>query len=88
MSFEEWIKELNDHGVLSSREKFCTKRTSLFDAMPACWTKLSVEQQHDALSIIKQVHQAAELCGDKPNWPKTAVIALARFAKLEDVCKF
>jgi len=55
--------------------------------MPACWTKLSVEQRQDVLSITKQVHKAAELCGNKPNWPKTAVVALARFAKLEDVCK-
>jgi len=81
MSFEEWIKELNDRGVLVSGEKFYAKRTSLFDAMPACWTKLSVEQRHDVLSIIKQVYEVAELCGDKPNWPKTTVVALARFVK-------
>lgn len=85
--FEEWIKELNDRGVLVSGEKFYTKRTSLFDAMPACWTKLSVEQRHDVLSICKNAYDLAELCGDRPEWTKEAVCALARYVKLEDVHK-
>jgi len=48
---------------------------------------LSVEQQHDVLSTIKQVCEVAEMCGDKPNWPKITLVALARFVKLEDVYK-
>jgi len=78
---------LDDHGVLVSGEKFFTKRTSLFDAMPACWTNLSVEQRHEVLSIIKSAYNVAAACDDKVTWDEGTVCALARYVKLEDVHK-
>jgi len=87
VSFEEWIKLLSDCGVLLSGEKFYTKQTLLFDAMPACWTKLSVEERHEAITICKNVYDLAELVGKKPEWAKEVVVGLAQFVKLEDVYK-
>jgi len=87
MHFEEWIKSLTDRGVLTSGEKFHTKRTSLFDAMPACWVKLTPEQRHEVISIIKNVCECQEDLGLRPTWTKHVVVGLAQFVKLEDVHK-
>jgi len=87
LGFEGWIRELGRRGVLLSGEKFYTKRTSLFDAMPACWVKLSVEQRHEVLTIIQNVYDLAEMCDDKPEWTKEVVVGLARYVKLEEVYK-
>jgi len=87
VGFKEWIKRLDDRGVLSSGEKFFAKRTSLFDAMPACWANMSVEHRHKVLTIIKDVCETAALCNTKVDWSKGTVVGLARHAKLEDVHK-
>jgi len=87
VSFKEWIKRLDDRGILVSGEKFFTKRTSLFDAMPACWTNLSVEHRHEVISICKGVYECAALCDDKVEWTKNIVCALARYTKLDEVHK-
>jgi len=82
VGFKEWIKRLDDRGVLSSGEKFFTKRTSLFDAMPACWVNMSVEHRHEVLTIIKGVYETAALCDAKVDWTKGTVVGLARYVKL------
>jgi len=87
LGFEGWIRELGRRGVLLSGEKFYTKRTSLFDAMPPCWVKLSVEQRHEVLTIIQNVYDLADMCDEKPEWTKEVVVALARYVKLEEVHK-
>ena len=55
--------------------------------MPACWTKLSVEQRHEVIDICKNVSEVAELVGERPRWTKETVVALARYVKLDDVHK-
>ena len=55
--------------------------------MPACWTKLSVEERHEAITICKNVCDLAELVGKKPEWTKEVVVGLSQFIKLEDFCK-
>jgi len=87
LGFEGWARELGRRGVLLSGEKFCTKRISLFDAMPACWVKLSVEQRHEVSNIIQNVCDLADMCDEKPEWTKEAVVGLARHVKLEEVHK-
>ena len=85
--FKDWIKRLDDRGVLTSGEKFFTKRTSSFDAMPACWVNLSVEQRHEVLSMIKEACGVAELTGKKVEWTKSIIVGLAGFVRLEEVHK-
>jgi len=87
LGFEGWTRELGRCGVLLSGEKFCAKRTSLFDAMPTCWVKLSVEQRREVLTIIQNVYDLAGMCDKKPEWTKEVVVGLARCVKLEEVCK-
>jgi len=87
VGFKEWIKQLDDRGALSLGEKFFTKRTSLFDAMPACWVNMSVEHRHEVLAVIKDVYDTAALCDAKVDWTKGTVVGLARYAKLEDIHK-
>jgi len=74
LGFEGWIRKLGRRGVILSGEKFHTKRTSPFDAMPACWVKLSVEQRHEVLAIIQSVYNLAEMCEDKPEWSKKQLL--------------
>ena len=59
-----------------SGEKFFTKRTSLFDAMPACWVNLSVEHRHGVLAICKGVHKVASMMDHPVEWTKEVVCAL------------
>jgi len=87
VNFKDWTKQLDDRGVLVSGEKFFEKRTSLFDAMPACWTNLSAEHPHEVLTLIRGVCEVAAMCGDKVEWTKDIVCALARYVKLEEVHK-
>jgi hypothetical protein len=60
--FNEWIKRLDKKGVLLSGEHFFKTRTSLYDAMPACWTKLSVEARHSVTTIIKRSMTELKSC--------------------------
>ena len=85
-SFDIFIKELDARGVLVSGEKFFDKRTSLFDAMPACWVKMPVEDRHQVLSIIKAIYDRA--IADEPVlWEKADVVRLAQYVSLDDVPK-
>jgi len=87
VNFKEWMKQLDNHGVLVSGENFFEKRTSPFDAMPACWTNLSAEHPHEILTLIKGVCEVAAMCDDKVKWTKDIVCALARCVKLKEVQK-
>jgi hypothetical protein len=51
--FNEWIKRLDRKGVLLSGEQFFKTMSSLYVAIPACWTNLSVEAWQSVISIIK-----------------------------------
>jgi len=86
--FDLFIMQLDERGVLIPGEKFFDKRKSLIDAMPACWTKLSVEQRHSVISIVKATYDRAASDQAPVHWTKEDIIKLARFAKLEDVYKF
>jgi predicted GTPase len=55
--FNKWIKILDEHSILVLGEKFFEKRMSLFDAMPACWVNLSVEDHHAVMLIIKGAYE-------------------------------
>jgi len=87
VSFDVFIKQLDDRGVLISGEKFFSKRTSLIGAMPACWLKLSVEQRHEVLSIIKRVRQRAKDTQQPITWAKEGVIRLTGYVKMDEIYK-
>ena len=53
--FAAWMKELEDRGVLKQGENY-KPRVGLWDAMPACWIHLSVEDRHSVISIIDRHH--------------------------------
>jgi len=65
VTFKEWTKQLDDHDTLVSGEKFSEKRTSLFDAMHACWTNFSAKHRHEVLTVIKGACEVAAMCDDK-----------------------
>ena len=50
-TFDVWIRKLDDRGFLSAK-KFLKKRTNLYDAMPACWKKLDVDQRQAVMGIV------------------------------------
>ena len=85
--FLDFIKKLDERGILLSGEKFFEKRTSLMDAMPACWQKLSVEDRREVMTIIKNVYDLAVICEDPVVWNKETVCGLAAYVKLDDVHK-
>ena len=51
-TFDMWIRKLDDRRFLSA-EKFFEKRTTLYDAIPACWKKLDVDQCQAVMVIIR-----------------------------------
>ena len=82
--FDEWIKILDTRGFLSA-ERYFTKRTSLYDAMPACWKRLSVEHRHGVLSTIRNIY--ATTSENEKVWTKVNVVRLAKYVKMDDVFK-
>jgi hypothetical protein len=85
--FNEWIKRLDKKGVLLSGEQFFKTRTSLYDAMPACWTKLSVEAMHSVITIIKKIYDRAEELQEPLLWKTADVMELTKYCALDDVIK-
>ena len=86
VSFDTFIKSLDARGLLLSGEKFFEKRTSLFDAMPAFWHKLEIEERQNILSIIKGVYNSA--VDDEPIcWQKEVVVKLAQYVSIKEVYK-
>ena len=85
VSSEIFLRSLDKRGILVSGEKYFEKRT-LFDAMPACWTKMEVPDRHNVLSIIKSIYDKAK--DDEPvKWSKEDVVRLAKYVSLADVPK-
>jgi len=87
LPFDEFIKQLDQRGVLISGEKFFLKRTSLMDAMPACWINLSVERRHSVLSIIKGIYERATANEEPVKWTKEDVLRLTAYVKMDEVYK-
>jgi hypothetical protein len=58
VSFDMWWKKRD--GKLSDGKFFTKNRTSLFDAMPAVWKKLSVENRHAVVALIDGFHASNE----------------------------
>jgi hypothetical protein len=85
--FNEWIKKLDKKGVLLSGEQFFKTRTSLYDAMPACWTKLSVENRHSVITIIKRIYDRAEGLQQPLLWKTADVMELSKYCALDDIIK-
>jgi hypothetical protein len=73
--------------VLLSGEQFFKTRTSLYDAMPACWTKLSVEARHSVITIIKKIYDRAEELQEPLLWKTADVMELTKYCALDDVIK-
>jgi len=44
-------------------------------------------RRHEIFSIIKSAYDVAAACNHKVTWDKGTVCALARYVKLEDMCK-
>jgi len=78
---------LDDRGVLVTGEKFFQKRTSLIDAMPACWMKLSVEKRHEVISIIMGMQERSMEDQLPITWRKEDIIQLSSLVKMDEVYK-
>ena len=83
ISFDLWLQKID--GKLSHR-KFFSNRTSLFDAMPAVWKKLSVEDRHAVVTLIDGFYASNEF-QDVPIWTKGNVLQLVKYAPIGDVGK-
>ncbi|GFH45620.1 hypothetical protein CTEN210_02094 [Chaetoceros tenuissimus] len=84
VSAEEWLKKLDEKGVLAG-EKFFEKRTTLYDAMPAVWKDLAIQERQKILKIIKDAYDTAP--ADAEVWTKARVIQLAKYVPLSEIHK-
>ena len=66
-------------------ENFFIKPTSLFDAMPACWKRLTVEERQNVMAIIDGLYRDAEV--GKPIWTKLNILRLVKYVSLDEVLK-
>jgi len=85
--FADWIKKLDKKGVLLSGEQFFVKRTSLYDAMPACWQRLSVEDRHSVITCIKKIYDRADELQQPLLWTAGDVKDLFKYCALDDIVK-
>ena len=83
-SFDEWIRTLDDRGFLSA-EKFFEKRYTLYDAMPAYWKRLDVEQRQSVMRIIRTAYSSTP--SNQSVWTKQNILSLTKFVTLQDVFK-
>ena len=81
--FDIWLKKID--GKLSSGE-FFAQRTSLFDAMPAVWKNMSIDDRHAVVSVIDSFYKDATMEG-KPVWTTMNVLRLGKYVPLGDVGK-
>jgi hypothetical protein len=86
LPFADWLKKLDSKGILLSGEHFF-QRKNLYDAMPAVWKKLSVEDRHSVIGIIKRVYEAAEEKNEPLLWKTSDVKELAKYVALDDIYK-
>ena len=84
MSFDKWIKKI-DSKLVTGEQFFKKENKGLYDATPACWKRLSVEERHDIVSIIDRAHDTAPT--DAPVWTKANVLRLVKYVPLKDVFK-
>jgi hypothetical protein len=70
-----------------SGEQFFKQRTSLYNAMPACWRKLSVEDRHSVITIIKKIYERAKELQQPLLWKTADVIELSKDCALDDIIK-
>jgi hypothetical protein len=87
VDFAQWIKKLDAKGVLVSGEHFFQARVGLYDAMPAVWKRLSVEERHSVLSIIQRVYDLAKEKNEPLLWLTSDVKELAKYCALDDIYK-
>ena len=57
VSFDKWLEVLDKRGFLSA-EQFFDNRNSLYDAMPACWKKLTLDHRQEVIQIIDDVYKS------------------------------
>ena len=48
VSFDVWIHQLDDYGVLNAERVF-EGRVSLYDAMPVCWKHLNMDRHQEVI---------------------------------------
>ena len=83
-NFDVWIGKLEGRGFISTK-KFFEKRNNIYDAMPACWKKLDVDQIQAVMGIIRDDYNYTP--SNKNVWRKQNILILARFVRLEDAFK-
>ena len=83
MPFHLWLKKID--GKLGHRE-FFANQTSLFDAMPAVWKNLSVEDRHAVVRLIDGFYTSSKF-DNVPIWTKSNVLELVKYAPLGDIGK-
>ena len=81
--FTVWLRKIDSK--LSSGEFFASQ-TSLFDAMPAMWKNMTVEDRHDVVSMIDGFYKDTASDG-KPVWTTINVLRLVKYVPLADVGK-
>ena len=83
-SADEWLKKLDEKGLLAG-DNFFEKRTTLYDAMPSVWKDLAIEDRTQILKIIKDVYDTAPADGEV--WTKARVIQLAKYVPFSQMHK-
>ena len=81
--FNAWIKKLYNRGFLSA-ETF-KNRTTIYDAMPACCKRLTVEQHQLVMGTIWEVYRSSP--SNEKVWTKQNILRLYKFVNLDDVLK-
>ena len=86
LPFDEWIKKIESQ--IKTGEQFFVKRNGLFDAMPACWKNLSVEDRHTICSKIDRFYkEAKDEGGGASPWKTANIYELLPYVALDDIPK-
>lgn len=79
VSIMEWLKKIEQTVAVGDRF-FTAHNSSLFDAMPAFWQKLTVEARHKCMAVIDECHNTVE--------PGSKVWSKDNVRKLREFCDF
>jgi hypothetical protein len=80
--FSEWARKIDTD--LATGDQFFRGRSTLYDAMPALWKTMSVEERQLIVARIDKYHNDS-LYNDVDPWSKMNVLELMEFVPLADM---
>ena len=76
VSFEEWVHSISSHLRTGEHNFYCTHQDSYYDAYPAVWKKMEVDDRQVVIQIIDSFVAASP---EGISWTKEVLTKLARY---------